>query len=504
MSKLKKILLLIPTAFIMLLNCISFTAFADEINYQDYWIDLSEIPELQSREWIFDSTKDSNHNPGFSKYIYAVDTINKSSYDDFISGIDDVFSFKSYYIDLTNVEFESNEYSVVSLNRVPVQQIEFEFCSDGTLYFYPAVTNSYFIRYFPDSGTIQLVPIFDSSGYPLADKSYINTNKYYIHIESNHPDFPVPDFAGGSSGGALNVSVNFDPEMSGDFQRREIINDKIVTIDTLNFSVTNNSKFSIQYLVAIVSQDDFFSLYSDNAISHPNGKVYSGDPTYVYVSDEWCYLPSGTKGITSTYCPSSWHHVDSGDVDNVTVNFNQMKLNIGVIYSVYVYAVKNTQDSVCVIPFNQDSYQYNEDYVLNFSDAQVVYSSQFTCSNPAEFDPNSNSGSYAFDGSDTSFFNRANGYIDENGNVVIDRIDTDSLISGSDSWGSQFDKNAWDVYYDRQNSVSSDLTQLSNNFSSFFRFINKVFGYFPKNFQSVISLGLTSVVVLGIIKVVIK
>lgn len=502
MSKLKKFLLLIPTAFIMLLNCMSFTAFADEINYQDYWIDLSEIPELQSREWIFDSTKDSD-NPGFSKYIYAVDTINKASYDEFISGENSTFSFCSYYLDLTNIEFDSNDYSVISLNKVPIQSIEFEF-RDGKVHSYVAVTKSYFIRYFLDSGTIQMNDSSSFSGYSLVDESYIDTSKYYIHIESNHPDFPVPDFAGGSD--VLNVSVNFDPEMSGDFQRREIINDKIVTIDTLNFSVTNNSKFSIQYLVAIVGQNDEFYIAPENlGFSHPNGRTYSGNPSYVYVSDEWIYLPSGSskQSITSTYAPSSWHYVDEGDTDTVTVRFNQMKLDIGVIYNVYVYAIKNTNDGVCVIGTNHDSWQYNQDYVLNFAEAQVVYNSEFTCSNPAEFDSNSNDGSYAYDG-DTSLFNRANGYIDENGNVVIDRIDTDSLISGSDSWGSKYDSNAWDVYYSKQNSVSSDLNQLSNNFSSFFRFVNKIFGYFPKNYQSVISLGLTSVVVLGIIKVVIK
>jgi hypothetical protein len=127
----------------------------------------------------------------------------------------------------------------------------------------------------------------------------------------------------------------------------------------------------------------------------------------------------------------------------------------------------------------------------------------FTISNPATFDSTANDGSYAFDIDDRQLFNRANGYIDDNGNVVIDRIDTDSLIGSSDSWGSQYDSDAWDTYYKNQNTVSSDIDQLSRNFSSFFRFVNKVFSYFPKNYQSIIILGLTSMVVLGLFKVLI-
>ena len=506
MSKKFKRYLVIISSFLLMLNMVSiFPVFAEdviEINYTDYYLDLSEIPELQGYEFLWDSTKDPL-NPGFEKYFYSVDTVNNSSYDDYISGEKDYFVFAVYYYDLTNVQTISNDYQVIPTTTVNMQRVEYEYYRDGTLDHYTPFIDYTYMEYNPKSGYVD----YDNyEPFVFDDQTHFDVDKYYIHIESNHPDFPVPDFLGsGSSSSALDVHVNFDPELTGDFQRRAFIDNKIVTLDTLNFSVTNSSDFPIQYIVAIVARDDFFSIYSDNAVSHPNGKVYSGNPTYVYVTDEWCYLPSGSskKNVTSTYCPSSWHYVDAGSVDNVTVSFDQMKLAIGVIYNVYVYAVKNTQDSVCVIPYNLDSYQYNQDYVLNFAEAQLVYSSDFTCSNPAEFNPNSNDGSYAFDSSDTSLFNRANGYIDANGEVVIDRIDTDKIINGSDSWGNNYENDAWDTYYSKQNSVSSDLNQLSLNFSSFFKFLNKAWSFFPQNFQSVISLGLISIVVLGVIKVVI-
>lgn len=485
----------------------SFTAFAID-DFSQYFKNPEDYPEILEAYDYTDYEKVFRDTFGEmpKKYLlYVCADCALSSYDSgFMTGGDDLFSI--YCVDLTDVKTDLSEYSLISTTPATIYKATYHL-SDRKFYFddnFAVADDLTYFKYFSETAHFE----FKATPYihtgSLATQSSIDVYSFFIY--TNHPDIHLPDFAGGSSGGALNVSVNFDPEMSGDFQRREIINDKIVTIDTLNFSVTNNSKFSIQYLVAIVGQNDEFYIAPENlGFSHPNGRTYSGNPSYVYVSDEWIYLPSGSskQSITSTYAPSSWHYVDKGDTDTVTVRFNQMKLDIGVIYNVYVYAIKNTNDGVCVIGTNHDSWQYNQDYVLNFAEAQVVYNSEFTCSNPAEFDSNSNDGSYAYDG-DTSLFNRANGYIDENGNVVIDRIDTDSLISGSDSWGSKYDSNAWDVYYSKQNSVSSDLNQLSNNFSSFFRFVNKTFGYFPKNYQSVISLGLTSLVVLGIIKVVVK
>lgn len=495
--KIKKYILLIPTIAIMLINCICYgqvIATDDSIDYTQYFLDPPQ-DVIEYMDFTDVHNIDLFDFPDYSDYYFQVLT-SYQNYENYTNGIIDYLDISFLVCDFTDfANFTSYDYHTCT-PKIDYQLYRFNYYRDSGYELISSTADSKFFYFSPLSGAFG----FNSSTFvdKLTDEVFKPTY-YTFYIECEF-------FGLSGSGSALNVSVNFDPELTDTFTRRVNIDGQMVTLESLNFSVTNNSRFPIQYIVAIVRLGDSFYLYPDNSVSYPNGKVYSGDPTYVYVSDEWCYLPSGSskKSVTSTYCPSSWHYVDSGDIDEVTVKFNQMQLTDWTEYDVLVYAVKNTQDSVCVIPYNVDSYQYNQDYVLNFAEAQLVYSSHFVCRNPAEFDPDSNSGSYAFNNSDSSLFNRANGYIDENGNVVIDRIDTDTLISGTDSWGSQFDKDAWDVYYDKQNTVSSDLNQLSNNFSSFFRFLNKIFGYFPKNYQSAVSLGLTSLVVLGIIKVVVK
>lgn len=495
LKKIKRYLLLIPLLFVMLLNVSVYGhVVATDSDYSRFFLDPPE-DVIEYLDFTDVEQFDLFDFPDFSNYYYQVQC-SLNEYEFYISGKVDYLDIHFLVCDFSNsVNFIRGDFLTATTN-IKYYNYWYTFYRDSG---YSLVSSDIDFRYFyftPQTGAWGL----SSSSFSSSSDEVRIPDYHTLYIECDYFDL------NSSSSSSLNVDVVFSPELTGAFSRTVMQNGQKVTLDTLNFTVTNNSNFPIQYIFAIVNRDEDFFVYNDsNSYSVPNGKVFGGNPSYVYVKDEWLYLPSGEtkKNVTSTFAPSSWHYVSSKNSDSVNIGFNQMKLNIGVYYNVYVYAIRNDSSQVLCIPYNIDSWQYNEDYVIDFSFAELVYSSVFTISNPATFDPTANDGSYAFDIDDRQLFNRANGYIDDNGNVVIDRIDTDSLIGSSDSWGSQFDSNAWDTYYKNQNTVSSDIDQLSRNFSSFFRFVNKVFSYFPKNYQSIIILGLTSLVVLGLFKVLI-
>ena len=173
-----------------------------------------------------------------------------------------------------------------------------------------------------------------------------------------------------------------------------------------------------------------------------------------------------------------------------------MKLIENQGYNVLVYAIRNDSDNVLLSP--PDSVPPHYSSTIELETATEVYYSNFICKNPAEFNPDNNSSdSYAYDPDDDSVFRRATARKDENGDTVIELFDTRSNLnpnvtgSSDDAWG-----------FSNKNTVSLEINQLSLNFSSFFRFVNTTFGYFPKNIQSLVYLGLTSLVVVGILKAV--
>gem|GEM_PF-5247023 len=521
----KKYLLLIPTLFVMLLNVIGcgqvvFNSSA-AVDYSQYWRTLESYDE---KYFYNDESLIAELQPVLSQKVGNVDYpyyfvcfyCDESRYSYFVEN-GGLLTLSVYFVFLKSSDIvSSNSYGIL---------LGEDYSDTFTILTHFDIDDSYQIRtdlgniksYYKEYGNLLYytntsyfsMETFKMQSLPESD--YINDSYVYLYQNSNIPDFPFPDFVnhGSSSSNQLKVDVKFDPELTDTFNRTINVNGKKTTLETINLTITNNSKFPIQYAWFIVPHGETFYISPDKYFGSPNGKVFSGNPAYAYVTDEWCYLPkndgSDCSGIINTYTPSTWHYVSANSNDDVTVSFSQMLLERYRQYDVLVYAVRNDKDSVCVIPFNQSSFQqgYNKDYMIDFLKAELVYSSNFSIINPAEFDSSLNdNGSYAFDPDDKTLFNRASGYIDENGEVVIKQVDTDKLVQSPDSWGSQYDSDAWDKYYKSQNSVSSDINQLSLNFSSFFRFVNTVFGYFPKNFQSVVVLGLTTCVVIGILKVV--
>lgn len=530
----KKYLLLIPILFVMLLNVIgcgqvvnvsaadtdSYASFfqpVDAISYPSGMSSEFDLTNVDDFRWFVNDSNVFDSNPSLcsecSNYEYYFYTVFMfaSEYEKYVNGQDCDVCF--YYFAFKSPDYIENDVCILlsatkDRGNYHSHYRYVKLKSDGTFDFRSSCTSTCsYLCYCKTNGQI------DFNWYTSGSLSNVvlSCSSYFFYQATNIPDFPFPDFVNysGSSSDELKVEVEFDPVLTDVFSRKVVKDGKITTLESVNVSITNNSSFPIQYSWFIVSHGEDFILSPDKYFGSPNGKVYSGNPAYAYVTDEWCYLPkydeSDRGAVINTFTPSTWHYISANSKDDITVSFSQMKLFQNANYDVFVYAVRNDKDSVCVIPYNQSSFMqgYNKEYMIDFLKAELVYSSSFSITDPAEFDSSLNdNGSYAFDPDDRTLFNRASGYIDDNGEVVIKKIDTDKLAYDPNSWGSQYDSDAWEQYYKTQNSVSSDINQLSLNFSSFFRFVNTTFGYFPKNFQSVVVLGLTSCVVLGILKAV--
>lgn len=521
MKKLKKYVLMIPLLAVMLLNCVCYGQVifsANAIDYNEYFkspdeSDLLSHFDFTDPENVISTVKNyySNYSASyFTNYYYCV-YLTSDEYNKYSSGSPYNFTIKCIFTDSFDITNSTNFYI---LNKTRLT-IDLNFSSSNNFTLTTGVDDhydKYFIYYkntgsFVDENTSGIKYIFIGD-----DRINFCDNNIYYYQYSNIDNFPLfYDYEASLS--AMNVNVTFSPELTGAFNRTVTDRGQKVTLDEFSFTVENNSKFDVQYLMAIYRDGDSFLPFNSDPLAAQtdttfNGKTFTGSAVYVYVKDEWLYLPHGQQGIITGYAPSSWHLVSSGSSDLVSINFNQLKLEQFTNYNVCVYAVRN--DLNYVTPFtNLNTFQYPacNDYHIELDNMQKVYSSSFTIINPATFDPNNNENSYAYDEDDRLLFNRANGYIDDNGDIVIDKVDTNQWVNAGndpdDPWrGWDSDNDAWESYYKNQNTVSSDIDQLSNNFSSFFKFVNKVFSYFPKNYQNIIMLGLTSIVVLAVIKVV--
>lgn len=508
MKKLKKYVLMIPLLAVMLLNCVCYGQVifsANAIDYNDYFKPVEDCPHTFDFTDV-DSILAECNTTSKPYYFYSV-AMSQSDYNNYLSGGSYSLTFNFFGFSSASPSDDNDFFIRFFSPNASYCSFSYNSSTSEYLNFDSSSTTYCDLLYFKNTGTVlKFYAYMDISSYY---KNYSDSNYYYFQY-TNISDFPLfYDYEASHS--AMNVNVSFSPELTGAFNRTVTDRGQKVTLDEFSFTVENNSMFDVQYLMAIHKIDDSFYPFPDpiNAgYTTVNGKTYTGSPVYVYVKDEWLFLPHGVQGIITAYAPSSWHKVSAGSVDSVSVNFNQLKLNSVDVYDVEVYAVRN--DFNYVSPFtNHNTFNYpaSADCSIVQEDVQLVYSSRFNIANPAEFDATNNENSYAYDEDDRFLFNRANGYIDENGETVIDRVDTNQFVNAGtdpdDPWrGYDSDNDAWEYYYKNQNTVSSDIDQLSNNFSSFFKFVNKVFSYFPKNYQNIIMLGLTSIVVLAVIKVV--
>ena len=531
MKKFKRYISVLPIVFMLLMSCVPIgSALADDDN-SEYFLSLDDFdyPERTDidivRTYVMDklavttgstlSKLNSRDYTNAEYYFYSIyqGTSNRNKYVN--NTADSVFSFDYYLLSDTAICYEDDTYIVYDTVCCPSfictvdvngEISEYSQFFSGTStnsshdwFCYNKVTGSSYHRSSIDCPTSFTGDVFSS----------LRTQYYVYYQESNIPDFPYAHEY--SSHSALNVSVSFTPDLSGSLIRERHDGSNIYTIETLNVSISNNSSFPIQYSWFIVPHGaDFTVDIGASSFSYNSGQGYIGSPTYAYITDEWCYLPkydgSAASDVVKAYSPNTWHYMSARSSDELMVSFSQMKLIADNRYDVYVYAIRNDKDCVLTIPSNVVGAhpRYNLDYALNFHESVLVYSSTFLSFSSTPFDADSGAfGVYSFDPDDQSIgnlFRHSSAYEDDYGNVVVSQVDTNDFAISSDSWGYSYSHNAWSGSSNGSKTVSNDIASFSYSFSSFFNFINTTLGYFPKNYLTVVTVGLTSLVVLGILK----
>lgn len=279
----------------------------------------------------------------------------------------------------------------------------------------------------------------------------------------------------------LNLSVSFEPDLSGTVSRTSVHNGKEYTSTTLDLHVTNNGDDAQFSMFIVPSGDDI--TFPDSIVSNNQGFI--GNPVYAYVTDEWlAFSVAGFQG-NALYAPCVWHCVPSGYSNQIYhIPWNHMCLSKNTSYDVVVYGVLN---SITGIDKGVDA---------SISDAVEIYRSTFTIIDPAEYNPSGDAfGDHPWNPNDdhSSLWNTSSAYRDDNGNVVI---------KGQTREGGGFvltDKGfvTLDTF-----SSSSMPSSIRRGFDNFLGFVNYIFNRLPGDLSTIYKYGYLSVVVLCIIKAV--
>lgn len=274
----------------------------------------------------------------------------------------------------------------------------------------------------------------------------------------------------------VDLSFNFTPTMTGSVSRSTAVNGVMYDSQGLNINVYNNNA-NAQFSLFIVNHGDDISFTSqiDSNYGYTN-QGFIGSPVYAFVTDEWVTVNRGFAAspiyTDSYYQPSIWHYIASHDNYYNVAPWSNMNLNRNTSYDLVAYASLND------VPNGYAS--------LSCGDSvEEVYRSTFTILDPAIYSPAdvSITGVYPWnnDSQINDIFNHSSAYQDANGNVII---------------RSEYGQN-----YLYGNGVSSVAT-LNTSFKDYFNFINGGLNCFPKQFLTILSAGLTGVVVVGFCKVV--
>jgi len=285
-------------------------------------------------------------------------------------------------------------------------------------------------------------------------------------LDTNIPDLVPPE--------PLNLDFDFTPYMSGSVNRSITQNNVLYDSPGLNIYCTNNGE-NAQFCLFIVNHGDDISFTSQiNSNYGYSNQGFIGSPVYAFVTDEWVTVDTGLATpiyLDSYYQASIWHYVAAGDTYYNVAPWSNMNLH------------KDTQyDLVCYACLNDVPQGYSS---LSCGDSvEEVYRTTFSMFNPAVYNPTdvSVSGVYPWNNESQTndIFNHSSAYQDSTGKITIR-----SEYGNSSFYG---------------NGVQS-ASSLNTYFKDYFAFINGGLSCFPSVFLTILSAGITGVVVIGIVKV---
>lgn len=313
----------------------------------------------------------------------------------------------------------------------------------------------------------------------------------YTNIESDL-DFLSPK--------GLDLNVSFTYPMSGEMTRKKTGETGITTTTDGNLMYINNRGANAQFCMAIVPKGESLSF---NTWAYTGRENIIGNPTFVYICDEWqsfgvlssINIADSSASANSIYAPSAWHTVEEGASRTYYLAWESMKLQKNTEYDCVVYGCLN-EDMEEMSGFYYDNYNLGSTYTVSgtINDVQEVYRSTFTIKDPATFNPNyknehDSSHPWDPDSDNADLFSTGSAYKDENGNVVIKGFKTGtsglSWETGSSS-----------------SSYSGNNLNVNNAFGGFFGFFRNILSFLPNEYTLIIFFGVVGMVAIGIIKAV--
>lgn len=297
------------------------------------------------------------------------------------------------------------------------------------------------------------------------------------------------DWDGYSEQAELDLDVTFKPTLSGTISRNTVIDGKDYTSNSLDMYVSNNGSKDAQFSMFIVNHGENMSFPS--SVIEDN-KGFIGNPVYCYVTDEWSSFNVGMLG-NSVYSPCSWHTVASGFQNQLySIPWNMISLTANTQYDVVVYACIN---STMQQTNTSSMWDMRPVYTVssNLNDVVEVYRSSFSITDPATFNPSAideggTTHSWNPNTDNSNLFNVSSAYRDDNGNVII-RGQTNSTLGDTPFSSGWFDNGSQNI-----NSV----------FREYFGFLNKAIVLFPPAFSVLFGIGLSSIIVIAVIKLLVK
>lgn len=301
---------------------------------------------------------------------------------------------------------------------------------------------------------------------------------------------------------SVNLSVSFNPTLSGAVDRIVVQNGVSAESNYFSMQITNNSSSNAQFVFAVVPSGSGLNLSSAQINRNTGFDMTAANGVFYYTSKEWVWSPTmavknnmSALTLTKYYQSSAWHVVKGKSTYSRSFNWNQLDLQAGVEYDAVVWAVSTD----CDIPIRNFSNSL-ADYYIDIAAGAEVYRSTFNVPNPVVYDSsNEEFGNVSNNGiadivkdGDVAF-----GYEDEEtGETVIEDIYYQDKVEEWADWERVYlEKDVTDFSFD-------DLTGILSNSHSYFDFLSIVFGWLPSWFWGLIIFGLSSIIVIGIVKAI--
>ena len=393
------------------------------------------------------------------------------------------------------------------LNPAYYHNFHYYFYSDGTMYSQDSPDFMY------DGYSFSTDLVFNENLTQISFNGMTFTNTQIVAAEYDFADIHNKRSV---------INVSFTPALVGQVDRTIITSsgNKALTQDLI-FNISNSGNSACQYQWYIVAKNQ----NTHRGDSFSPATYFDDDPVYKYYTCEWVYSQVKELQISqkkdffdkllSAVSPWSndndeeptkypfkqnkatdWHYLAAGSSQTQTIHFSQINLKQGVEYTVVVKAVDCPYDYASLISPEDNVDTSSLLCEVNFYNAQVVYTSDFTMLQYDDivYNPNDDSnGIIPYNGYEGNY----QGILYDNSYQAIQNPD------GSIEYKSfEYKQNDTSSFLNGDSSVnvSDGSNELIANSSGVLGFLTTIFGVFPSDVNKVLVLSLWLGLIIFIIR----